>query len=67
MSGESVDFCGAVPALPRLFVFAPCGKLKHPISEDHVSYQDGVTITWNEERIEAFKKLIQVRKADGPT
>lgn len=58
-----LDLCGAVPALPRPFLWSGCGLHRHPLSVDHVSYQDGVTITWNEQRIEEFKRTFCIQRA----
>jgi len=52
--------CGAQPDLPRPLAWHPCNIARHSFLDDHVTYQDGVKITWNEATVMVVKRMLHL-------
>lgn len=52
--------CGAKPNLPAPLAWEPCSLLLHSEEIDHVTYQDGVVITWTHLRVAQFRALMHI-------
>lgn len=54
--------CGAEPDLPAVLRWHACNIPRHSFLDDHVTHQDGVTITWNDATVTVLRRML---KLDG--
>lgn len=57
---KTEPLCGAQPDLPAFLGWHPCNIPRHSFLDDHVTYQDGVKITWNEATIMVLKRMLKL-------